>query len=40
MAQECSLQLLLCLCLPQIHVLDLDAHVIVLGGGAQGRHLS
>jgi len=40
MAQGCSLQLLLHLCLPQIHALDLDAHVMVLGGGALERHLS
>ena len=33
MAQGCSVQLLLRLCLPQIHALDLDAHVMVLGGG-------
>ena len=40
MAQGCSLQLLLHLCLPQIHALDLDAHVMVLEGGALERHLS
>ena len=33
MAQWCSVRLLLCLCLPQIDALDLDAHVMVLGGG-------
>ena len=32
MAQGCSVWLLRRLCLPQIHALDLDAHVMVLGG--------